>query len=88
MTFFAFELMYLVAILGVSFRMSKEGAVCSGDYQAVYPDADAETDYKLVYYERSGLLIHVSGVILVTIGSMANFFGLYGSFYFYNQGEE
>jgi glycopeptide antibiotics resistance protein len=30
--FFAFELMYIIAILGVRYRMSKEGAVCSGDY--------------------------------------------------------
>jgi hypothetical protein len=77
--------MYVWAILGVKYRMSREGEVCSGDYKSSYGDAEANGHtYQMVFYERSGLLIHVSCVILVTIGSLANFFGLYGSFYFYN----
>jgi predicted membrane channel-forming protein YqfA (hemolysin III family) len=32
----AFELMWLTAIGGVIFRMSREGSVCAGDYEAEY----------------------------------------------------
>ena len=90
LAFTAFELMYVWAILGVSYRNSREGSVCSGDFKTDFLQTEAEAnghDYPMVFYERSGMVIHVSSVILVTIGTLANLFGLYGSFYFYNQDE-
>ena len=91
LAFCAFELMYVWAILGVAYRNSREGSVCSGDFRTPMLETEAEANghnYRMVFYERSGMVIHVSSVILVTIGSLANLFGLYGSFYFYNQDED
>ena len=87
--FCAFELMWIYAITGVKFRTSREGAVCAGDYIDAFPQAATNyPDMEFRYYKRSGTLIHVSAVILTTVGSIANFMGLYGSFYFYNRDEE
>jgi len=82
----AFELMWIVAMQGVGLRMSNEGSTCAGDYAGDFPDfASYEYyDFPIKYYKRSGDLIHASSVILTTIGTLANVFGLYGSFYFYN----